>query len=76
MARRRDLFKSDSEIRADTLRRVVSKGRASFAEAGTILKWSQPRIRAYCDNGEMQSYSFGKTRYIALEELERWKGVP
>lgn len=75
--RRRDLFKSDGEVRAETLRRVLQRQRASFAEAAIILELTQPTIRSYCDkpnepNG-IQTIRIGARRYILPEELERWK---
>lgn len=75
MARRRDLFKSDAEIRADTLRRVTSKGRANFSEAAIILGVSHPVIRGYCNSGKITTFQWGKLRYISLEELERAKAL-
>jgi hypothetical protein len=71
MARRGDLFTSQDELRTEALRRVKARGRANLSEAALILKWAQPRVRAYCDRGEIEAVPMNGIRYIPVEELER-----
>jgi predicted transcriptional regulator len=73
--RRRHPLKSESEIRADVLRRITKRGKASLTETATVLGWSQPTVRGYVDRGQMQTIQYGKMRYVLLEELERWRRI-
>lgn len=72
--RRRDPFKSESEAYSETLRRVIDNGRANLSQAAIILRWSQPRVRANVDRGDVDAVKVNQLRYIPLEELERILG--